>query len=59
MQLTLILYIVSYVNSSQTMFLIPLDSRLAPKHANKASQLISNVSVNHWLQLLIHIHQEL
>ena len=34
-------------------------SQLALKCANKTSHQIIDVSVNYWLQLLMHIHQEL
>ena len=39
--------------------LIPLDSRLVLKREKNTLHLVIDVAADYWLQLLIHIHQDL
>ena len=47
------------IHLTQFLSLNSSHSQLALKCANKTPHQIIDVSVNYWLQLLMHIHQEL
>ena len=51
--------LISHVNLPHIMPLIPLDSRLVLKREKNTLHLVIDVAADYWLQLLIHIHQDL